>query len=232
MDINLVTILLLAFSTGLLHALDADHVMAVTGIASKKFEFKEVVKLCARWSVGHGMTLLILGAGVYALGLSIPPNLSEYAETLVAIVLIIIGLLIFYDLRNKHAHLHFHSHDGLKNHAHWHVHEKGAGKKKPKESNHSDSHHTHNHGAILIGVIHGLAGIAPLLAVIPLANQPAWVAISYLLIFCFGVLLSMSLFGGLLAKSVEVMQKYGSVSINMIRSIVALASISLGISWL
>lgn len=227
MDANLATIFLLAFSTGLLHALDADHVMAVTGIASRKFEFKEVIRLCTRWSIGHGLTLLILGAGVYALGLGIPPALSQYAETLVAIILIIIGLAIFYDLRKKNVHLHFHRHDGLQQHAHWHTHEKGADKNQHKESNHS-----HNHSAIFIGIIHGVAGIAPLLAVIPLASQPAWVAISYLAVFCIGVLLSMILFGGLLAKGVGVIQKYGSSSINVIRSIVAVASISLGIAWL
>ena len=236
MDVNLTTIFLLSFSAGIVHALDADHVMAVTGIASKKYELKEIVRICIRWSLGHGMTLLALGTVFYGFGVVLPEALSEYAEKLIALLLIFIGLWIFYDLKKSGAHLHFHDHDGMQKHAHWHTHEHQHSAtdvdNEIRHKAHSHSNHSHSHGAVLIGIVHGLAGLAPLLAVIPLANQPAWIAIFYLLLFCIGVLLAMIIFGGVLGKSINLIQRYGTVSINTVRGLVGFSSIALGITWL
>ena len=247
MESNSWTILLLAFSTGLLHALDADHVMAVSAIAAKRSGLKAIVRLCLNWSFGHGATLLVFAVSILLLGLSIPYSLSHYAEQSVALVLIIIGLWIIRDLYRSKAHLHFHHHDGLTEHAHWHVHNNKAQLQllihpKYKNSNktysqHDPRHdphydHGHDHSAVMVGVIHGLAGLAPLLAIIPFASQSAWLAIVYLFIFCIGVFLSMLIFGGVLGKLLEYLQHYGMFPINLIRGVVAIASISLGLTWL
>jgi high-affinity nickel permease len=67
-DINLVfSILTLGFGLGLLHALDADHIMAITSLASgqdsenqKTWSISRMVGFCIRWAIGHAAVLLAL----------------------------------------------------------------------------------------------------------------------------------------------------------------------------
>ncbi|MFK5914269.1 MAG: hypothetical protein QM484_07825 [Woeseiaceae bacterium] len=221
------SIFFLAFGLGLLHALDADHIMAVTAISAKQGGAKAIVRLCLNWSLGHGATLLVFGVIILFLGLSIPHSLSQYAEIGVAIILIMIGIMILRDLYVSKSHIHFHQHDKLSSHAHWHQHTKNK-----KESNHNKKHESHNHGAVLVGAIHGLAGLAPLLAIMPMAQKSIWFGVAYLLIFCAGVFLSMTLFGGVFSKLIFGLQRYGNVSINIIRGTIATISISIGGIWL
>jgi ABC-type nickel/cobalt efflux system permease component RcnA len=217
------TILLLAFATGLMHALDADHIMAVSAISAKRGGAKAIVRLCLNWSMGHGVTLLFFGGLILLFGLSIPHSMSHYAELGVAGILMIIGSLIFRDLYKDKAHLHFHRHDDLNPHAHWHSH---------VENENKHSKHDHNHSAVLVGVVHGLAGLAPLLAVLPVSNQPLWLGIVYLFVFCLGVFIAMAVFGGLFSKVLCGLQRYGKVSMNLIRGMIAMASIFIGMAWL
>ena len=221
MDVIGWAIFLLAFGAGIVHALDADHVMAVTAIASKKLGMKAIVQLCLKWSLGHGGVLFIVGGSIFIFDLNIPHELSQYAEKGVAILLIAIGVWILRDLYKASAHVHFHKHEGLTNHAHWHV----------KETN-NNVEHRHEHKAVMVGVLHGFAGLAPLLAIIPMANQPAWLGLVYLLIFSLGVFLSMLVFGGLLGEFLERLQSYGVISMNLLRGMIGLASIGLGVAWL
>ena len=229
-------IFLLAFGAGIVHALDADHVMAVTAIASKKLGMKAIVQLCLKWSLGHGAVLLIIGGGIFIFGLNIPHELSQYAEKGVAVLLIAIGAWILRDLYKARAHVHFHHHEGLANHAHWHVKEINENKVRQNDSKiqtgASDIEHKHDHKAVMVGVLHGFAGLAPLLAIIPMANQPAWLGVVYLLVFSLGVFLSMLIFGGLLGQLLERLQGYGVISMNLIRGLIGLASIGLGLAWL
>ena len=222
MDVIGWAIFLLAFGAGLVHALDADHVMAVTAIASKKLGMRAIVQLCLKWSLGHGAVLLIIGGSIFIFGLNIPHQLSQYAEKGVAILLIAVGAWILRDLYKARAHVHFHKHAGLTNHVHWHV----------NESNDNNVEHRHEHKAVMVGVLHGFAGLAPLLAIIPMANQPVWLGIVYLLIFSLGVFLSMLIFGGLLGKVLERLRGYGVISMNLLRGLIGLASIGLGLAWL
>lgn len=241
MDFTGGAIFLLAFGAGLLHALDADHVMAVTAIASKKLGMKAIVALCLKWSLGHGAIVFLAGGAILLFGLSIPHELSHYAEQSVAVLLIGIGGWILKDLYQSRAHIHFHHHDGVTHHAHWHIDQAINNRLRPsmsfktlafKKNKKRMPQHKHDHSAVMVGIVHGLAGLAPLLAIIPIANQPPWLGVIYLLIFCLGVFLSMLIFGGVLGKLVERLQGYGIGSINIIRGMVGFASISLGVVWL
>lgn len=238
MDVIGWTIFLLAFGTGIVHALDADHIMAVTAIASKKLGMKAIVQLCLKWSLGHGVVLFIIGGAIFIFGLNIPHELSQYAEKGVALILIVIGGWILRDLYKSHAHVHFHRHAGLTNHAHWHIDELNEKRvtQKPSKIHYgvtdNNIEHKHDHKAVMVGVLHGFAGLAPLLAIIPMANQPVWLGLIYLFIFSLGVFLSMLIFGGMLGKLLERLQGFGVVSINLVRGLIGLASIGLGLAWL
>ncbi|MDM3872343.1 hypothetical protein QSV34_13385 [Porticoccus sp. W117] len=80
---------------GLIHAFDADHLVAVTGGAAQgKLAKKECVLVALRWAVGHGLALLLVCGLVILLGVSLPENLGTYTELLVGIFLLITGVSI------------------------------------------------------------------------------------------------------------------------------------------
>lgn len=223
MNIELWSVLLLAFGLGMLHALDADHVMAVTGLSCQKPDKKTSVLFCARWAIGHGTALILIGTLVMFLGMAIPEELSAYAENLVGVVLIMIGLYVLWDIVRQRAHLHFHRHDSLPQHAHWHSH------KHATDEHHKDKH-KHKHAPVFVGVLHGTAGSAPLLALLPLSQLSSpWLGMSYLLLFGFGVFLAMLIFGGVIGQVFGWMKRWGNQAITTLRIGISLLSIAYGI---
>lgn len=221
---NTLTILSLAFGLGLLHALDADHIMAVSGLAARRPSLRNSLRFCARWAVGHGLTLLLIGSAVLLLGMAIPEQLSTWAETFIGAVLVAIGVWILWDLLRSRAHLHFHDHDDLPRHAHWHAHHDHS-------VPHSEEAHQHRHSAVLVGILHGAAGSAPLLALIPLAGLGGspWLGMAYLGLFGFGVLLAMFLFGGLLGSTFAWIDRWGTRALRITRSGVAISAVGFGL---
>lgn len=215
-------ILGLAFGLGLMHALDADHVMAVSGLSSSRATFRDTLRFCARWAIGHGLTLMLIGAAVLGLGMAIPERLSHLAEQLVGVVLIGIGLYVIQDLIRHRAHFHFHQHDGMPRHAHWHKH-------THSQAPHREQAHRHHHGAVMVGMLHGTAGSAPLLALLPIsAANSVWLGMAYLLMFGLGVLLAMLIFGGVLGSVFRWLNRWGAQTVAALRGGVALGSIGLG----
>lgn len=219
---SILAILGLAFGLGLTHALDADHIMAVSSLSGGRASLRDTLHFCGRWAIGHGLTLLLIGSAVLLLGMAIPAELSQKAEMAVGWVLVGLGLYVFWSLRRSQAHLHYHDHEGVERHAHWHHHNH----QNPKE------HHPHSHtghGAVMVGVLHGMAGSAPLLAILPLATQTSpWYGMAYLLMFCVGVLLAMLVFGGALGSVFGWLNRMGQTAFRLVRASVALGTIAIG----
>lgn len=233
MNVELSSLLFLAFGLGMLHALDADHIIAVSGLSSMRASStqdgaqrnkKQSLIFCSRWALGHSVALMLIGSAVIFLGMAIPEQLSKVAESLVGIVLILLGVYVLWDMKRKRAHLHFHQHDGMRDHAHWHSHQKS-------KKMHMKDTHKHSHAPIFVGVLHGVAGSAPLLALLPLSKITSpWLGFSYLLLFGVGVFLSMLLFGGLLGHVFNWTKRWGNKFINGLRMLISIISISYGVS--
>lgn len=218
---DILSLFTLAFGLGLLHALDADHIAAVSGMASHRPGTRNSVQFCLRWALGHGAVLLLVGGGVFMLGMAIPSSLSALAESLVGVVLILIGLGIVFDLYRKRAHIHFHSHDDLPRHAHWHIHQ--------PNTRHNEAAHQHGHAATMIGALHGMAGSAPLLLLLPLGQMgSAWQGFIYLLIFSLGVVVAMLLFGGALGVIFARFANAGGNALQYVRGLVGVGSVCFG----
>src|SRR5688572_12030598 len=75
---------------GLLHALDADHVTTISGLAVND-RSTSATGYAIRWALGHAVALGLIGVFVLGLGLWGVTALSGYAETLVAMTLLVIG---------------------------------------------------------------------------------------------------------------------------------------------
>lgn len=216
--ISLASMLPLAFGLGLLHALDADHIMAVTGMSSTRTSWRASLRFCASWALGHAGALLLIGVAVLLLGVAVPTTLSAWAEQAVAVVLMGIGLWVLWEIRKRRLHIHFHVHEGLPGHAHWQAHHN-----QPAQG------HQHDHRPLMVGMLHGIAGSAPLLALLPASNsQSAWFGMAYLVLFGLGVFVSMLVFGGVLGRVMEWLTNRGEKVITQLRMLVATSSLGMG----
>ena len=83
---------------------------------------------------------------------------------------------------------------------------------------------------MFVGLLHGTAGSAPLLAILPLSSMASpWLGFSYLLIFGLGVFISMLLFGGLLGQVFAWLKQWGNRFINGVRIMVSIISMGYGV---
>src|SRR5258706_9289010 len=109
------------FVLGLRHALDPDHVVAVTTLASQKVGLRRTSLVGAFWGLGHALSLGAAGGLILALRLTVPPAVSHALEALVAVMLIVLGTLALRRARRWKLHAHPHEHDGT-THVHFHAH--------------------------------------------------------------------------------------------------------------
>ena len=223
MEFNLIfSILTLGFGLGLLHALDADHIMAISSMASghnngqSTWSVKRMVGFCARWAIGHATVLLALAALFIFAKFELPAIVPQLAEKLIGILLISLGCWILWTLWQHKITLDTHSHDHI---THTHLSQPGKQHK--------------NHQPVLVGITHGLAGSAPVLAIIPaLETSNAWLGLCYVGLFSLGVLTTMLVFGCFLGKLQHWISSWGQRLFQISRVIVAFTSIAFGSFWL
>ncbi len=100
--ITATTIVLLGFFLGMRHALDADHVVAVSTIVSRERSIVRAAAIGATWGVGHSLTILIVGGAIVVFRIALPPAASATMEFLVAVMLVVLGIR---NLRHRpHTH--------------------------------------------------------------------------------------------------------------------------------
>ena len=234
--INSWPMIALGFSLGLLHAFDADHVMAVSALSTRKPSFLRSLYFSASWALGHGGVLLFAGLLLFGLGFAIPDSLVHLAEASVGILLVGLGLWCFYRFRQQNLQLLQHSHDGVV-HTHWHTkghaktHAEGDVAKQAVET--SENQLKEAHAPMMVGMLHGLAGSAPALALVPaVAEGQIEIAIVYLLLFSFGVMCAMLVFGSSLGLLQRTLKRHNQMLFNWSCYSIATASILLGGFWL
>jgi hypothetical protein len=222
---ELPTLVLLGFSLGLVHALDADHVMAVTVLSNSKPGFARTLRHCAHWALGHGLVLLTAGLLLFGLGVAIPPGLVWLAEVLVGMFLVGMGLFCFWRFRRERIVLVEHRHGEL-THRHWQVEGDPAHARASADDR-------AGHAPVMVGMLHGLAGSAPALALVPVVAQgQVAAALGYLLLFSFGVMLAMLAFGLGFGRLQQWLGQSSVSLMNGSRHLIALTSITIGGFWL
>jgi hypothetical protein len=77
---------------GVRHAVDPDHVVAVTAIATGQRSIRRASQIGAMWGVGHTLTIFLVGGAIIVFRIAIPPRLGLAFEFAVGIVLIVLGL--------------------------------------------------------------------------------------------------------------------------------------------
>ena len=82
-------------------------------------------------------------------------------------------------------------------------------------------------------MIHGLAGSAPVLAILPmLGSAQATIGLAYLTLFSLGVMLSMVVFGLLFGRLQFWLMRFGNHAFQLARLVLAVCSIGFGSYWL
>ena len=192
MDASLIAALGLGFLLGLRHAMEADHVAAVSAFVSQE---RTLLRSCLRgtfWGIGHTAALLAAGVAVIAFKVSIPPAFERGVETAIALVLILLGgHVLLRALGALSLHSHEHVHDGVV-HRHVHLH---LGPHGPHD-------HVHLFASarrpLLMGVLHGLGGGGALVLVVLTTLPSPAAAFLYILVFGLGSTAGMLVLSGLM----------------------------------
>lgn len=189
---TLFTTIALGFALGIKHALDADHVVALSTIVSQYRSPMRAAMAGVFWGIGHTATLLIVGIGVIGFKLVIPNQLVLVMEFVVGVMLVILGIQTLWQLRPNKEHTHTHIHEDERElHIHEHVH--GSTK------NQSNIHHSRfQHRSLFVGMIHGLAGSGALMLLVLSTIQSSLEGIIYILIFGMGSILGMMITSALI----------------------------------
>lgn len=184
-ELSTFSVLLIGFVLGLQHAIEADHLAAVSAIVSEKKSLFTASIIGGLWGLGHTISLFTIGALVIFLKVQISESAEAKLEAIVGVMLILLGLNALRKLFTEKVHVHTHEH-GTREHVHIHSH-----RDEPAEV----SHHRLSPRSIFIGMVHGLAGSAALmLLVVPTISSPV-IAMLYILIFGVGSI------GGMMAMS-------------------------------
>ena len=194
---GVIAAVILGFLLGFKHATDADHVLAVSTIVNEYRNIFRGLWIGASWGLGHTVPLLVVGLIILAFKgpvMDVYENIAPVFEFGVGIMLVFLGIQVYWNLRKGLLHTHQHAHDGT---AHLHIH----GTHEPIE----DPDVEKQHGmfkpgkpffrvkSFIIGSLHGLAGTAAVMLALLPTTSAFLSGILYIVMFGIGTILSMAI---------------------------------------
>ena len=172
----------LGAAVGAQHALEPDHLAAVSTIVAD--HPRRAAWMGAIWGLGHAAALLVVGCALIMARAELPEAGVAALELGVAVMLIALGARNLWRARLRSGPVRLHSHGG-----HSHAHAAGA-------------HHIHVVGRafairpLVIGLIHGLAGSGGLAALAAARMPSTATALAYIVLFGAGSVVGMALVSG------------------------------------
>ena len=227
--------LMLGFLMGMRHAMDADHLAAMATFATHSNNTRQTLRLGVAWGLGHTTILFGVGLLVLLLDQMIPAAFTPWLEFGVGIMLVLLGLDVTWRMRKSRSHFHVHDHGDGQVHLHAHSHSGPTSEAHPRPAspeNHAQAPHHHGHGlsgrALLVGMVHGLAGSAPLiLLTVQSAPNPMW-GLAYILLFGLGSMVGMGILSLAISFPLRLASQRMSMLYNTICLIIGLCTIGLG----
>jgi hypothetical protein len=205
---------------GMRHALEPDHLAAVSTLVSQERNGFKAAWLGLCWGAGHTLALLLVGVSLVALEAELPTSVATAFEFAVAIMLVGLGLRAISQAARQgtsgpswlHRHgWRLHRHAGAEPHVHigsWTL------ARRP----------------LVIGAIHGLAGSGALTALV-LATLPSTAArLAYMALFGLGSAVGMAVLSGLLGWPLARLGAHHAVA-RGVTLLVGCLSTALGIFW-
>jgi hypothetical protein len=204
--------ILLGYVVGLLHgmrhALEPDHVAAVSTMIAEQRSARSSVRFAVAWGAGHAAMgaghaamLLAVGGLLFALRREMPPGLADAFELGVAIMLVALGLrAIFLAPRVTRG---------------------GAG-------------HTHGWTAarrpFLVGLVHGLAGSGALAAMVMSALPTALAGFAFMALYGLGATCGMAALAGVAGVPLARLARVPS-AVPALVAVTGVVSMGLGVAW-
>jgi ABC-type nickel/cobalt efflux system permease component RcnA len=186
-----------AVALGAAHALEVDHMVAVSAFVGQQPRVGAATMFGVRWGIGHALVVLIVGGLLAWSNIGIPRGVDEWMELAVGLMLVALGAWVIHSARR----LHFHKPSRHGGHAHLHAH---SPEHHPHSHAHADPTKRHRHLSTIVGAMHGLAGTAPIVALIPVTLLPGtWSAVGYLVAFGMGTVLAMGIYAALAALAAQ-----------------------------
>ena len=205
---------------GMRHALEPDHLAAVSTLVTGERSTYKAAFLGICWGLGHTFALIVVGTVLVVLRAEMPTRVADGFELCVALMLILLGLRAIY-LAARHgpagpAHLHHHGHTV-------HVH-------------HGAPAHIHigtwtlARRPLLVGAVHGLAGSGALTALV-LTTLPSTAArLAYMIVFGLGSTFGMAALSGLLGWPLAHAGRHRGLA-RALSLVVGCVSTGLGVVW-
>ena len=104
--VNLRLALISAAALGFRHGLDYDHIAAITDISSVQSKARDAMRYGLLYVAGHAATVAVLGAAAVAFRIALPPATDRWAERLVGITLLVLGLYVLGTFFRPGSHSH------------------------------------------------------------------------------------------------------------------------------
>ncbi len=180
-ELELVASASLGSLLGMRHALEPDHLAAVSTLLTGERSSRRAAWLGASWGVGHTLTLTAAGTALVVLRADMPAFADDLFELLVVLILIGFGVRAILQatraVGDETAHVRIHSAAIAHTHlSRWPL------ARRP----------------LLVGAVHGLAGSGALTAVV-VAGLPTTAArLAYLALFGLGSIAGMAALSGAL----------------------------------
>ena len=205
---------------GMRHALEPDHLAAVSTLVTGERNSYKAAFLGVCWGLGHTVALIAVGTVLVVLRAEMPKTVADGFEFCVALMLIGLGLRAIYLAARQgpagSAHVHHHGHT---THAH-----------------HGAQAHIHigtwtlARRPLLVGAIHGLAGSGALTALV-LTTLPSTAArLTYMVVFGLGSTLGMAALSGLLGWPLARAGRHRGLA-RALSLAVGCLSTGLGLAW-
>jgi hypothetical protein len=219
-----------ALTLGFLHGLGADHLMAIAALAvdgSADRRQARVLRTAVGFAFGHAAVLGVGALLAVTAGLLLPAAVSSGAERVGGAMLIAVGAFGLWTLTSGRAYGHIHTSPESGLEGRWHMH-----------LSHGANHPARTHGRgvmpVVIGALFAVSSLRAIMLLQPFSPDARALAVPALLgliaLFGLGVLLSMSLFGVLLARvlSLKAVSAIGKTA----AALIAVSSILLGAYWM
>lgn len=224
METSTFAILALGFFLGLKHAVEADHLAAVSTIVSERKSLWSSALVGGIWGLGHTISLIIAGVFVLLLNFEISEQTERILEFGVGLMLLVLGFNVFRKIITG-GNLHFHSHEhGDRAHVHPHLHE-------PANKDEKGSHHglRFSPRALLIGMVHGLAGSAALMLLVVPTIHSRSLGLLYIVIFGVGSIGGMMLMSFLVGLPFHLTASRFNRFNNLLQAVAGIISITIGL---
>jgi ABC-type nickel/cobalt efflux system permease component RcnA len=219
MDLSWLFILLTGLGLGFAHALDPDHVVAVTTLVCNNKSLRKSVTSAIVWGLGHTVVLLIAGLLVLALKVVIPDSLICIFEIAAAVLLIILGAWVIRPLIAEKMHGHTHENHDDEHHHDDHTH--GHSNSHTHEHPHPHEHgHSHLHKSAFTGAIQGLGGSAAIMLVTLTTVSSVELGLIFIVVFGVGVITSMVCIAGLVGSIIA----YTAANLEKVHRIIVAAT--------